>query len=66
MHLQNRTPQTDLLRPKQAAAYLNIHRVTLHRLSERDPKFPRKIKASERLCYYRKSDLDAWLVSREV
>ncbi|PYE35590.1 AlpA family transcriptional regulator [Idiomarina fontislapidosi] len=58
--------QTDLLRPNQAAAYLNMHRVTLHRLSERDPNFPRKIKAGERLCYYRKSDLDAWLKDCEV
>lgn len=58
--------QTDLLRPSQASAYLNMHRTTLHRLSERDPTFPRKIKAGERLCYYRKSDLDAWLKDREV
>ncbi|QJR82266.1 helix-turn-helix domain-containing protein [Alteromonas pelagimontana] len=58
--------QTDLLRPSQAAAYLNMHRVTLHRLSERDPNFPRKIKAGERLCYFRKTDLEAWLKDREV
>lgn len=60
------TPTTDLLRPKQAAAYLNIDRTTLHRLNERDPSFPRKIKAGERLCYYYKSELDAWINSRRV
>nr|WP_232367658.1 hypothetical protein [Alteromonas pelagimontana] len=43
-----------------------MHRVTLHRLSERDPNFPRKIKAGERLCYFRKTDLEAWLKDREV
>ena len=57
---------SDLLRPNQVAAYLNMHRVTLHRISERDSNFPRKIKAGERLCYYRKSELDSWLKSREV
>ncbi|WP_322407428.1 helix-turn-helix domain-containing protein [Idiomarina sp. PL1-037] len=62
----NKTPESDLLRPKQAAAYLNLHRVTLYKLSERDPSFPRKLKAGERLCYYRKSDLDSWLQSLEV
>ncbi|WP_194755716.1 helix-turn-helix transcriptional regulator [Aliidiomarina indica] len=62
----NPTPASDLLRPKQAAAYLNMHRVTLHNLSERDSTFPRKIKAGQRLCYYRKSELEAWLQSREV
>lgn len=66
MNTHNPTPQSDLLRPSQAAAYLNMHRVTLHRLSERDPTFPRKIKMGERLCYYRKTDLDAWLQAREV
>jgi len=60
------TPSSDLLRPKQAAAYLNMHRITLHRLGERDPHFPRKLKFGERLCYYRKSDLDAWLAGQEA
>lgn len=60
------TPSSDLLRPKQAAAYLNMHRITLHRLGERDPRFPRKLKFGERLCYYRKSDLDAWLAGQEA
>ena len=66
MATSNPTPASDLLRPEQAANFLNMHRVTLHRLSERDPDFPRKIKASARLCYYRKSELEAWLESREV
>jgi len=54
-------PVSDLLRPKEAAMYLNMHRITLHRLSERESNFPQKIKLGERLCYYRKSELDAWL-----
>lgn len=62
----NNLPKSDLLRPSQAAAYLNMHRVTLHRLSERDPQFPRKLKISERLCYYRKSELDSWLLAQGV
>lgn len=57
-------PTSDLLRIKEAAAYLQVHKVTLYRLSERDPTFPQKIKKGERLCYYRKSELDDWLQQR--
>lgn len=56
----------DLLRPQEAASFLGIAENTLYRWKRRYPDFPKTIKASERLCYYRKSDLDAWLVSREV
>lgn len=66
MATSNPTLESDLMRLKQAAGYLNIHRTTLHDLSERDPSFPRKIKAGARLCYFRKSELDAWLASREM
>lgn len=65
------TPQTSVptdehLRLKQAAAYLNVSQVTLWRLGERDPSFPKKIKMGPRLCFYRKSDLDTWLRQQEV
>lgn len=56
----------NLLRLKQAAAYIQVSTVTLWRLSERDPSFPKKIKMGERLCFYRKSDLDQWLAGKEV
>jgi prophage regulatory protein len=57
---------SDLIRPKEAAAHLNMHLATLYRLSDRHENFPKKIKLGARLCYYRRSDLDAWLASREV
>jgi prophage regulatory protein len=65
------TPQTSVstdehLRLKQAASYLNVSPVTLWRLAEREAFFPKKIKLGRKLCFYRKSDLDAWLKSREV
>lgn len=60
------TPNNDLLRLKQAAAYLQISLPTLWRYGETDPKFPKKIRMSSRCCAYRRSDLDAWLASREV
>ena len=56
----------EFLRLKEAAHYLNLSLTTLWRLSERDSTFPKKIKLGERLCYYRKSDLDNWLKTREV
>lgn len=60
------TPPTDLLRLKQAAAYLNFSLPTLWRLEQRDPSFPKKIRMGARLCYFRKSDIDDWLQSREA
>ena len=56
----------DLLRLKQAAAYINVSEPTLWRLPKRDPSFPRKIKMGERLCFYRKADLDQWMADKEV
>jgi len=56
---------TEHLRLRQAADYLNISTTTLWRLGERDPNFPRKIRIGQRLCFYRKSDLDEWLHSQE-
>lgn len=59
-----KTPE--LLRLKQSAAYINVSPATLWRLAERDPTFPKKIKMGERLCFYRKADLDQWLAGKEV
>lgn len=59
-------PKSDLLRLSSAATYLRCSLSTLWRLEQRDPSFPKKIKASSRVCYYRKSDLDAWLAGKEV
>lgn len=55
-----------ILRLQQAADYLNISLTTLWRLGENDPRFPSKIHITSRCCVYRKSDLDAWLASKEV
>ena len=60
-----RTPEGNHLRLQQAADYLNIHKSTLWRISERDPSFPPKIRVGARLCYYRKSDLDEWLAHQD-
>jgi len=64
--MQNVHDKSEHLRLKQAAGFLNVSLATLWRLSERDPKFPRKIKAGPRLCFYRRTDLEQWLASREV
>lgn len=56
---------SDNLRLKESANYLNISLATLWRLGETDPTFPPKIRLSSRCCIYRKSDLDAWLASKE-
>jgi len=65
--MQTHTEQLqELLRLKQAAAYLNVSLPTLWRLGERDPTFPKKIKVSERICFYRRSELEQWLAGKEV
>jgi len=63
---QSNQSESELFRLKRAASFLNISPTTLWRLGERDPTFPAKIKAGPRLCFYRKSDLELWLKSREV
>jgi len=54
-----------ILRPAQACAYLGIGRTKLHKLSESDPTFPRKIRFSARYVGYRKESLDNWLKEKE-
>lgn len=58
--------QTDIIRTNQATAdYLGgISLVTLWRLTQTEG-FPRKIKLSARAVGYRKSELDAWLATRQ-
>lgn len=55
-----------LLRPAQACAYLGISRTALHRLSENDPSFPRKLVIGPRCVGFRTSALDSWLVAKEA
>jgi prophage regulatory protein len=55
-----------LLRPAMACAVLGISRTGLHRLSENDPTFPRKIVLSKRCVGYRAESLNAWLKSKEL
>ncbi|MFY8349227.1 helix-turn-helix transcriptional regulator [Pseudoalteromonas sp. SSM20] len=54
------------LRLNQSANYIGVSLTTLWRLGETDPSFPPKIHITNRCCVYRKSDLDAWLASKEV
>ena len=60
------TQNRELLRLKEAADHINVSQATLWRLGEKDSTFPKKIRVSTRVCFYRRSDLDLWLKSREV
>jgi prophage regulatory protein len=53
-----------MLRPAAASAYLGISRTTLHRLSEQDPTFPRKIVLSPRCVGYTPKSLTNWLAAK--
>lgn len=54
----------EMLRLKQAAHLLGISEVTLWRLNESDPTFPKKIRISSRCVGYRRGDLIAWQNTR--
>lgn len=54
-----------LLRPAMACAFLGISRTSLHRFSESDPTFPRKIVLSRRCVGYSAESLAAWLAAKE-
>ena len=55
-----------LLRPAKACAYIGVSRTGLHRLSENDPTFPRKIVLGPRCVGYRTVALDQWLAAKEA
>lgn len=52
---------SDFLRNRLSAKHLGISEVTLWRLSETDPDFPKKIRITKRCVGFRKSELDAYL-----
>jgi prophage regulatory protein len=58
------TAEQAMLRPAAASAFLGISRSTLHRLSERDPTFPRKIFLSPRCVGYIPKSLTIWLAAK--
>lgn len=58
---RNTLPPAQLSRPKAACALLGIGRTKLHQLSERDPRFPRKIVLGPRCVGWRTDALNEYL-----
>lgn len=58
-------PSAQLLRPKAACALLGIGRTKLWQLSERDPRFPRKIVLGPRCVGWRVDALNGYLRTLE-
>ncbi|WP_278354675.1 MULTISPECIES: helix-turn-helix domain-containing protein [Idiomarina] len=56
----------EMLRIKEAAAFMGVSVSTLFRLADKHDDFPRKIRVSSRCCFYRRDDLTEWLKSREA
>ena len=50
----------EMLRMKQSASLLGVSEVTLWRIPERDPSFPKKIRITSRCVGYRRGDLLNW------
>ncbi len=61
-----RSVKQSLLRPAMVCALLGISRTCLHRLSETDSTFPRKIVLSSRCVGYRAESLELWLSAKET
>jgi prophage regulatory protein len=62
VNLENTTSKNSgFLRNRLAAEYLNISEVTLWRLSETDPDFPKKIRITKRCVGFLEAELDAYL-----
>jgi predicted DNA-binding transcriptional regulator AlpA len=53
-----------IMRLKEVAYYLQISLVTLWRMGEQDPNFPKKIRMNSRCVGYLKTDIDNWLASK--
>ena len=64
-HLLHVDQLNEMLRLKSAASLLGVSLVTLWRLGENDPTFPKKIRITSRCCGYRRGDLLAWQESRQ-
>jgi predicted DNA-binding transcriptional regulator AlpA len=58
---ENQNQNSDFIRIKSTAEHLGISTVTVWRLSENDPDFPKKIRITKRCCGFLKSELDAYL-----
>jgi predicted DNA-binding transcriptional regulator AlpA len=50
-----------IMRLKEDTYYLQISLVTLWRVGEQDPNFPKKIRINRRCVGYLKTDIDEWL-----
>lgn len=56
----------EVLRPREAAAYLGVTRRQIYNLSEFDPTFPRKIVFTPRCVGWRRESIDEWLKAKEA
>ena len=54
-----------VLRPKQAAAYIQMSIPSFWRLAKNDPNFPRPFKLSENSTAIFRKDLDDWLAAKK-
>lgn len=57
--------QISIIRRKELLKILQISRTTLWRLEKNQSEFPTRIKLSERIIGYSRSEVMAWIASRE-
>jgi prophage regulatory protein len=62
----NSSNNSDFLRNRDSAKYLGVSEVTLWRLSENDPDFPKKIRITKKCVGFRESELNAYLELKKV
>nr|BDD47594.1 hypothetical protein 2 [Gammaproteobacteria bacterium] len=57
--------EPEILRPKDAAAFIGVCRRQLYNIAELDPTFPRKVVLSSRCVGWRRESLAKWLQEKE-
>lgn len=57
---------SELLRPRPAAAFLGVGATHFWQLRRQDPTFPRPVRLGIRAIGFRRSDLIAWLETRQA
>lgn len=58
--------QSDWARPKQAAQHLQVALSTLWEWARTRHDFPKPYKPSRRATYFKRSELDAWMLRQQV
>ena len=64
--MSNNPAPPAVLRLADLESYLGLKRTAIYQLLDGDPLFPRQIRLTAKAVGWRRTDVDAWLATREV